>query len=409
MAENGLTAKVKAHAAALRHGLPARGMRVIAVAGRDSGGATIAFLAEIIKATGERVGIIAQDYIEIAGERAAGSDQAQPLEDAFKLHGLLAQMRAAKCSIVLLELVGTSPLHHFAGVPFGALVVRRITDDRLDHASNTAASMLIKKLARNTKGPLILPRDDVGFDDIRPLASSPENILGYGAHANADSRITNVQLHPKGSAVRLTIDSQTQLDLTTRQVSKQAVFNLTAAATAAYMLHVPLETIEEGTAKVGVLPAVCEYLPVDRPYKIVLDSSVTPQGIAEVLESLKHFAKNRLIAVISANLAQPAAWRPVVGEIVAGIADRIIVTDGDFAASESPQAVRAQLLEGVSRANAEAATEEVPDRQAAIEKAFSIARRGDTIALCAVTTRPYRQVGTDRQEWSDRDIINELV
>lgn len=383
-------------------------MQVIVVAGRDGAAATIAFLAEVFKAAGDRVGIITSDYIEIAGERAVGSDQAQPIEDAQKLNALLAQMRGAKCQYVLIEAVGQLPEHGFAGVPLAMLVVRRIADDRLDQVSNTANTIQIKKLIRHTTGQVVLPRDDSAYEDVRDIGS-PELTISYGTHDGADSRISRVHLHPKGSAVKLVVDHQTELELATRHVGKQAIYDLTAAATAAYGLHIPLEIIEEGLTKVPVLPAITEYLPVDRPYKIVLDSSVTPQGIAEVLESLKHFAKNRLIAVVGANLAQPPAWRPVIGETIASLADRIIVTDGDYGESESPQAVRGQLLEGVSHAGSEAATEEVEGRQPGIEKALSIARRGDTIVFCCVATRPYRQLGSERQEWSDRNVINELV
>lgn len=408
MAASPITSRLKAHVAALRHGRPGQKMQVIGVVGRDGGAAVIAYLTETIKNTGERVGVIAQDYIEIAGERAPGSDQANPISDANRLNSLLSQMRNARCSYVFIEIVGQLPDHAFAGVPFSMLVVRRIADDRLDQVSNTAAIVQVKKLVRNTNGQVVLPRDDAGFDDIRDIIS-PELTISYGTQESADSCITRVQLHPKGTAVHLVIDHQTDLEVATRHVSKQAVYSAAAAATAAYALHVPLETIEEAVVKVPVLPGVCEYLPVDRPYKVVLDTSVTPQGVAEVLESLKHFAKNRLIAVVGANLAQPAAWRPAVGEAVAGLANRVIVTDGDYTEAESPQSVRSQLLEGAAKAGGEAATEEVDDRQAGIEKALSIARRGDTIVLVAATTRPYRQMGTDRQEWSDHDTINGLV
>lgn len=408
MAASPITSKLKAHAAALRHGMPAKDMQIIAVTGRDGGAATIAFLAETIKTAGERVGVITQDYVEIAGERAKGSDQAQPIEDAYKLNALLAQMKSARCAYVLIEVVGQLPSHGFAGIPLAMLVMRRIADDRLDQVSNTAAIVQLKKLARHSSGPVVLPRDDPGFDDIREVCT-PELTISYGTHDAADSRITKVQLHPRGSALHLVIDHQTDLDVTTRHATKQAIYSLAAAATAAYALHIALPVIEEGVTKVPVLPAISEYLPVERPYKIVLDGSVSPQGVAEVLESLKHFAKNRLIAVVSANLAQPSAWRSVVGEAVASIADRVIVTDGDYSESESPQSVRSQILEGIARAGSEAATEEVEDRQAGIEKAISIARRGDTIVLCSVSTRPYRQMGSDRQEWSDRDVINELL
>jgi len=74
MAASQITSKLKAHAAALRHGRPGQKMQVVIVAGRDGGAETIAYLAAILKAGGERVGIIAQDYIEIAGEKAPGPD-----------------------------------------------------------------------------------------------------------------------------------------------------------------------------------------------------------------------------------------------------------------------------------------------------------------------------------------------
>jgi UDP-N-acetylmuramoyl-L-alanyl-D-glutamate--2,6-diaminopimelate ligase len=408
MAASRVTSQLKAHIAALKHGRPGQRVRVIVVAGRDGSAETIAYLAEVLKTAGDRVGIITQDYIEIAGEKAPGSDQAQPIEDANKLNSLLAQMRGARCKYVLIELAGQLPEHSFAGIPLSMVVIRRIADDRLDQVSNTVAIVQLKKLARHNTGQLVLPRDDAAFNDLREVTSS-ELIISYGTDQAADSRITRVQIHPKGSAIDLNIDHQTDMQVATRHTGKQAIYSLAAATTAAYALHVPLDIIEEGVTKVPVLPANCEYLPVDRPYKIVLDNSVSPQGIAEVLETLKRFAKNRLIAVVGASLAQPSAWRSVVGEAVANAADRIIVTDGDWSESESPQAVRAQLLEGVARAGSEAATEEVDGRKEGIQKALSIARRGDTIVICGVTARSYRQMGSDRQEWDDRAIINELV
>lgn len=403
-----LTSQLRAHVAAFKHGRPGQRLQVIVVAGRDGAAETIAYLAEVLKTAGNRVGIITQDYIEIAGEKAPGSDQAQPVEDANKLNTLLAQMRGARCKYVLVEQMGQLPEHGFAGIPLAMVVVRRIADDRLDQVSNTAAIVQIKKLARHNSGQIVLPRDDAAFNDLREV-TSPELTISYGTDQAADSRIVKVRVHPKGSAISLNIDHQVDLRITTRHTGKQAIYSLAAATTATYALHVPLDIIEEGVAKVPVLPATCEYLQVDRPYKIVLDNSVSPQGIAEVLDTLKRFAKNRLIAVIGASLAQPAAWRSVVGETVASIADRVVVTDGDWSESESPQAVRTQLLEGVARAGSEAATEEVEGRKEGIQKALSIARRGDTIVFCGVTARPYRQMGSKRQEWDDRAIINELI
>lgn len=383
-------------------------MQLIGVYGRDGSGVTIAALTEVLKTAGQRVGIIASEYIEIAGERASGSDQAHPFEDPFRLQSLLADMRRAKCAFVLLELPTTIPAHQFAATPLSLLLVRRIADAYLDQVTVAASVAQLQTLVRKTPGMIVVPRDDPGFDDISKQAR-PGLLMSYGTADPADTKIEKVRLHPKGCAVDLRVDHQTRLSLTCRLTGKQAIYSLTAAAAAAYVLHVPLPEIEKGIAKLPVQPVASEYVITERPYQIVLDSSVSPNGIAEVAEACKHFAKNRLIVVVGASLNQPASWRSVIGEVVANFADRIIVTDGDYTVQEDPRAVRAQIIDGVTRGGADAHLEEVPDRHAAFEKALSIARRGDIILVCCAAGRAYRQAGNDRLAWSDKKVFEELL
>lgn len=408
MSPTNLSSQLSAHVAAFRHGLPGKKMQVIGVFGRDGSGVTIAALAEILKTTGERVGVIASEYVEIAGERASGSDQAQPFEDPYKLQGLLASMRRAKCRFAIVELPAQLPTHQFAGIPLAMLLVRRISDSYLDQVAVAAAVAQTQTLVRKTPGMVVLPGDDPSFDDVYRHIR-PDMRMSYGTNESAEAKIEQVQLHPKGCAITLRVDHQTKLSLTSRLTGKQAIYSLTAAAAAAYMLHAPLEEIEKGIAKLPQHPGSAEYVVTERPYQIVLDSSVSPSGIAEVAETLKRFAKNRLIAVVGASLAQPAQWRPVVGEVVASFADRIIVTDGEYTSSEDPKVVRAQIIEGATHNGTDASLEEVPDRHAALEKALSIARRGDIIMICSSPARQYRQLGADRQTWSDKKVFEELL
>ncbi|HEU5187725.1 MAG TPA: cyanophycin synthetase [Candidatus Saccharimonadales bacterium] len=408
MSPSHLTAQLSAHAAALRHGLPSKNMQLIGVYGRDGSGVTIAALAEILKTTGQRVGIIASEYVEVAGERASGSDQAQPFEDPFRLQALLADMRRAKCAYVLLELPVMLPAHQFAAIPLSLLLVRRIADAYLDQVTVAAAVTHLGGLVRKTSGIIVVPRDDPGFEDISKHAQ-PGLLMSYGTDDPAETKIEKVQLYPKGCMVELRVDHQTTLSLTSRLTGKQTIYSLTAAAAAAYMLHVPLPEIEKGIAKLPQPAAAFEYVITERPYQIVLDSSVSPNGIAEVAETLKHFAKNRLIAVVGASLNQPAAWRSVIGEVVASFADRVIITDGDYTAEEDAKTVRAQLIEGAARGGSEASLDEVADRHAAFEKALSIARRGDIILVCGSSARAYRQTGNERLAWSDKKIFEELL
>jgi UDP-N-acetylmuramoyl-L-alanyl-D-glutamate--2,6-diaminopimelate ligase len=400
-----LTTTVKAHVAAASHRWPAKKLQVILVSGQDGGELTAVSLARILQHSGSKVGIIAANFVEIAGERANGSDKADILGDPFRLHGLLAQIRRAGCDYAIIHIAGGLPKHQFAGITPLMAVQRRCGDRHLSEPGNSARKSVWRRIMNLRPQFTVINRDDPCY------AQAPQREatnMTFGTHEKAECRITTVSMHPEGAEVALLIDHQTELRLVTTLTGKTAMYSLVAAACAAYLLHVSVEVIEKGVFDTQGYTGLSQYLPLTRPYHVVLDTNYTPEGVDETLDTLKHFTKNRLIAVIGAHLAQPAAWRPVVSEIVAHHADRIIVTDGEYSASESPQTVRQQLLDGIMAAGADSKTEEVADRQAALDKALGIARRDDTVIILTSTKRPYRQLGSERLAWSDAKKVEEL-
>src|SRR5262245_40920928 len=115
----------KAHVASVVHGWPARRMKIILVAGQDGGTLTCSALSTILQVAGARTGVITQHYVDVGGERARGSDQADVLGDTFRLHALLRHMRAARCGYVIIEVPPTMPLHQFAGIRPYMVLIRR--------------------------------------------------------------------------------------------------------------------------------------------------------------------------------------------------------------------------------------------------------------------------------------------
>lgn len=397
----------RARMAAFRHGQPSHKMRLILVVGSDGTVGTVAFLASILHEAGNKVGVITQQYIEVDSKRAEGSDQADISSNPQRLQELLASMRKAKCGYVLLEVPPELPEHQFIGLKPHMIVVRRCGDDYTDQVTVTARLAMLNTLLARAPKFMVFNRDDPCGSELSHL-SEQQGVISFGTHQKADCQITDVELHPKGSRVELLVDHQTEIHLATHLVGKQTIYNATAAAASAYVLEMPIEAIEQGTLALKYVAGVCEDVPIQRPYQIVLDGSATPGGLAETLETYKHFAKNRLIVLLGAPLASPAKWLPLLGEVAAKYADRLVVTDGEFTGAQSPQEVRAHIMQGVTAVGGEAKTDEIADRTEAIEKAVSIARRGDIVVLAAITQRPYRQLGDERVTWSDRKIVEDL-
>lgn len=402
-----LKTNARARLAAFRHGRPSRKMRVVLVVGSDGTVGTVAFLASILRAAGNRVGVVTQQYIEVADNRAEGSDQADINGNPHRLQALFAQMRKAKCGFVLVEVPPELPAHQFVGIGPYMIIVRRCGDDYTDQMTVKARLAMLNTLLGHNPRYMVFNRDDPCGSDLSHL-SEQEGVISFGTHQKADCRITEVELHPKGSRVELLVDHHTSINLVTHLVGKQTIYNAAAAAASAYVLHVPIEAIEKGVLSQPPLAALCEDVPIQRPYQVVLDGATTPGGLAETLETLKHFVKNRLVVVIGAPLGTPSNSLPVLGEIAARYADRLVVCDGEFTASQSPQEVRTQIMQGILAAGGEAKTDEVVDRKEAIEKAVGLARRGDIVVVAAMTLRPYRQMGDERVAWSDRKVVEEL-
>lgn len=402
-----LATKMQAHAAAVSHRWPANRMQLVMVNGADGGQLTILALSRILRKEGVKVGVVTANFVEIAGERVEGSDQADVLGDPFRMHALFAQMKRAGCRYALLEVPTQLPAHGFAGLQPAMVVMRRCGDSYSAEVENTGKATIWRRLIDLSPQFVVLNRDDPSYAPIKGMQETAT--MTFGTSEKAECKITAVDVHPKGSAVSLVVDHQTELQLATTLTGKTAIYSLVAAAAAAYLLHIPITVIEDGIAALPEQAGTLQIIPVQRPYQIIIDTNVTPDGMAETLETLKHFTKNRLIVVIGTMLSQPGQWRALTGELIAKYADRIVVTDGEYTAEESAQTVRHQLLQGVATAGADAKTEEVPDRAEALEKALSIARRGDTIVVLASTQRPYRQLGLERHAWNDAAKIEELL
>jgi len=232
--------------------------------------------------------------------------------------------------------------------------------------------------------------------------------MTYGTDPKAECRIVGAKLHARSSEVKLKIDLQTELNFTVKLPGKFNVYNSTAAAAAAYLMHVDIEKIEQGLEQLDSLPGRLEHVNVDKPFEVVVDYAHTPDAFKNVLETMRHLTKNRIILVFGATGDRDKTKRPIMGKIATELADRIIVTDEETY-TEDPAAIRKMIMKGITDAGGEAMTEEIPDRRKAIEKALSLARRGDTVLLTGMGHEQYRILDGKRVAWNEVAIVKELL
>ena len=116
-----------------------------------------------------------------------------------------------------------------------------------------------------------------------------------------------------------------------------------------------------------------------------------------------------MILVFGACGDRDKSKRPLMGEIAARLADRIILTDEE-SYNEDPAQIRAMIYDGIERTKGGAMkTTEIDDRREAISKALGVATKGDTILITGMGHEVYRIIGGKRVPWNDAAVVRELL
>ncbi len=392
----------------VHHGFPARAMYVVMITGTNGKTTTASYLGSILNKAGYNVGVCSTAYFEINGKRIA-NDLNFTVTNPFKLQSMLSQMKKAGVDHLVLEVTSHALAQHRVwGVPCDVAVMTNLTQDHLDYhgTMENYAAAKGKMFARKPKF-IVLNRDDKWFDYFNQFPAG-EQKMTYGADEHAEARIVNVNLHKQGSDVRLKIDHTTELKFTTKLPGKFNVYNATAAATAAYVMRVDTDKIIAGVEGVESVPGRLERIVAGQPFDVIVDYAHTPDAIENLLETLKHLTRNRLILVFGATGDRDRGKRPIMGEIAAKLADRIVLTDEE-SYTEDPAQIRHMVMEGIISGGGGSKVDEVPDRKQAIEKALSIARRGDTVVVTGMGHEQYRIINGRREPWHEPSVIRELL
>lgn len=392
----------------LKYGNPAKGLRVIAVTGTNGKTTTINYVNEILKEAGHKTAMFSTALIEIDGDTQL-NDLNATVGTTERMQEFFRDAKKAGVDYVILEITSHAlQQHKLDGVPIEVAVMTNLTQDHLDyHKTMDEYAAAKAKLFKREPKFIVLNRDDAWYDYYNKFPAAAQKIT-YGKHIEAEAKIEYTKLYKKGSEATIVIDHQTTLELATALPGTFNIYNMTAAAAATYLLGVKLDDIIEGIANLEGVPGRFERVVEGLGYDVIVDYAHTPDALEQLLQAAKEVTKNRVILVFGATGDRDKTKRPIMGEIAARLADRIILTDEE-SYNEDPQAIRDQVRDGIETAGATAKLTEIPDRREAIEKALAIAKKDDIVLITGMGHEQYRIVNGERLPWNDADVVRELL
>lgn len=401
--------KTRVRAVSARYGNPARNLKVIAVTGTNGKTTTVNFINEILKEAGYRTAMFSTAVLELDGKTKV-NDLNATVGTTARMQRFFRAAKKAKVDYVVMEFPSHAiDQHKLDTVPVEVAVMTNLTQDHLDYHKTMEQYAATKaKLFARTPKYIVLNRDDEWFEYFDKYPAGIHKIT-YGKHEESEAKIDDIKLYRKGTEAFITIDHQTKLELATNLPGEFNAYNMVAAACVAYLLEIKLNDIQEGVANLEDIPGRFERVETDKPYDVIVDYAHTPDALEKILKAARDITKHRVILVFGACGDRDKSKRPLMGEIAAKAADRIILTDEE-SYNEDPSQIRAQIYEGIERTSGgEVKTTEIADRKEAIAKALSLAKKDDIVLITGMGHEQYRIINGKREPWNDGDVVRELL
>ena len=381
------------------YGNPARSMTMIGLTGTNGKTSSTLLLKHILETVkGAKVGLIGTMENRI-GDVVIPTERTTP--ESFDLQGLFAQMRDAGCTHLVMEVSSHAlTLERVGGVHYDVAAFTNLTEDHLDFHGTMENYCDAKAELFARCGKAVANCDDPWFERVTAKAACP--VLKTSVAGTGNLCAKNVEMLSDGisftavygeetSQVRLPIPGKFTVynALTVMGIALQLGISLADAAKA-------LETAEGVKGRVEVVPTP------GKPYTILIDYAHTPDGLENVLSSVKDFCKGRLIAVFGCGGDRDRTKRPIMGRIGAELADLAIITS-DNPRTEVPMDIIKDIVAGLSEDTKN--YEVIENRIEAIHHAMDIAQKDDIIVLAGKGHETYQEICGVKHHLDEREVV----
>jgi len=184
---------------------------------------------------------------------------------------------------------------------------------------------------------------------------------------------------------------------------KFTVYNALTVLGVARSLGISLEDASAALANASGVKGRIEVVPTPgKDFSVLIDYAHTPDGLENVLSSVKDFCKGRVISVFGCGGDRDPIKRPIMGEIGVKLADFAIITS-DNPRTEDPLAIIDDILKGVNPSMGPYVV--VPERRTAIRYAMDIAEKDDIIVLAGKGHETYQEINGVKHHLDEREEV----
>lgn len=381
-------------------GNPAKQLHLIGVTGTNGKTSITTMVKHVLDQQGLRAGLIGTIQIEY-GDVVRENNNTTP--DAYVLHQTLAEMLRAGCSYVVMEASSHAlAQERLYGCHFDVCAFSNLTQDHLDYHGDMEDYFSAKcKLFPMSERHVINVRDSYG----KRLAKRYPDSLTFSIEEDTAALYAD-QIHctPADVSFRLRMEGvETRLHFAIPGL--YSVENALTAIGICRTLGISMHDVITSLQNMKGISGRCEVIHRDPVMTVIRDYAHTPDGIENVLSSVKEYVTGRLIALFGCGGDRDRTKRPKMAAAAAQYADFLVVTS-DNPRSEDPNAIIAEILPGIPASVPHVV---VADRREAIAYVMTHAECGDTIMLLGKGHEDYQVLKTGTIHFNEQEVVREIA
>lgn len=380
-------------------GAPAKAMTMIGITGTNGKTSSTLLLKQLLEKTqGAKVGLIGT-MENLIGDMVIPTERTTP--ESFELQRLFAQMRDAGCTHVVMEVSSHAiALERVGGVHFQVAAFTNLTEDHLDFHKTMENYCDTKAILFSRCDKAVLNCDDPWFT--RMTANCRCDMLTTAVTGNGDLRAEELSLEADGIRFAAVCNGQ-RVNVSLPIPGKFTVYNAMTALGIALQLGVDLADAAAALADCQGVKGRVEVVPTPgKDFTVLIDYAHTPDGLENVLSSVRDFCKGRLISVFGCGGDRDPIKRPIMGEIGVRLADIGIITS-DNPRTEKPSDIISDILKGVNESLGTYYV--IEDRKKAIAYAMDIAQKDDIIVLAGKGHETYQEICGVKHHLDEREVV----
>jgi len=392
--------RVLAEVSARFYDYPSRKLNLIGVTGTKGKTTTTFMIKSIMEQAGHKVGLIGTiaNYI---GDRVVEAQRTTP--ESLELQEMFSEMLSQKVDTVVMEVSSHSlDLSRVHACEFDVGIFTNLTQDHLDFHLNFENYFKAKaKLFDLCKVGKANVDDEYGQ---RLLEMKKCPMQSFGIDHPADIKAENINIKPEGTSFKVKIPNG-DIDVCVPIPGKFSVYNSLSAISACLCFDVNSNDIIKGLENLKV-PGRAELVETNKNFTVMVDYAHSPDSLENILETVKGYAKGRIVVVFGCGGDRDRTKRPIMGQIAGELADFTVISS-DNPRTEEPEAIISEIVEGIKRTKGEYII--IADRHEAIEYAIKNAIENDIIVIAGKGHETYQIFKDKTVHFDDREIAKDAI